>query len=268
MKRYLPLVLSFMIITTIVVLGLLAAQPVINRPSTQSDDSVAVAIAIASVMMPTEDNPIIDLPIPNDLPVPNEEDTGLTLVMVMSQQCLPCQAMKPILNRVGGQWKVKYVDYDDPGTKQWLEVYSIESVPYYVTYRGHEALEVAQGEMSFEEVLGWLSRVAQNVPAEPGSRFVKSWAQDSLKKVDRTYLQKRMAPGSCGMLGCLAHGGGWIQELVTEVPDSQKPKGHWETVPGPCPTCPSTRVWVADPDATGTVPWPSQGNGVFGRRRN
>jgi thiol-disulfide isomerase/thioredoxin len=203
-----------------------------------------------------------------DIPIPTPKaDTGLSLVMVTSKSCTPCQKMKPILDRVGGKWAIKYVDFDDPKMKQWMEVYSIQAVPYYVAYRGHEALEVTDGLMSLEEVLGWLGRLEQKLPSDPGSRFKKCEAQDSLKPIDREYLQQRLTPGSCGMLGCMAHGGGWITETVPAKPDAEKPKGHWETRPGPCPTCPSTRVWVADPDATGTVPWPSQGGSSFGRRR-
>ena len=211
----------------------------------------------------TQDSPPIPIPEP-------KTDTGLSLVMVTSKGCLPCQKMKPILDRVGGKWTIKYVDFDDPKVKQWLEVYSIQAVPYYVTYRGHEALEVTDGILSLEEVLGWLGRLEQKLPPDADGRFKKCEAQDSLKPIDREYLQQRLTPGSCGMLGCMAHGGGWITETVPAKPDAEKPKGHWETRPGPCPTCPATRVWVADPDPTGTVPWPQDGGsygGGFFRRR-
>ncbi len=232
----------------------------------------------APVPTPTFEGPV---PVPKfqaeDIPVPetvaeekSKADTGLSLVMVTSKVCLPCQKMKPILDRVGGKWMIKLVDFDDPKMKQWMEVYSIASVPYYVTYRGHEALEVTEGLMSLEEVLGWLGRLEQKLPPDADSRFKKCEAQDSLKPVDREYLQQRLTPGSCGMLGCMAHGGGWITETLPAKPDAEKPKGHWETRPGACPTCPSTRVWVADPDATGTVPWDSGSRGGdffgFGRR--
>lgn len=215
------------------------------------------------------------------LPVPEspKTDTGLSLVMVTSKSCAPCQKMKPIMDRVGGAWSVRYIDADNPQAKQWLEVYQITSVPYYVTYRGHEAIEVADGLMTLEEVLGWLGRVEQGLPPDADSRFKRCAAQDSLKPVDREYLQMRMTPGSCGMLGCMAHGGGWVTETVPAVPDAAKPKGHWEVRPssscpgGSCPTggCPTggatQRIWIADPDPTGTVPWPSQGGSIFGRRR-
>jgi len=204
-----------------------------------------------------------------DIPIPSPKiDAGLSLVVVTSKACLPCQKMRPILDRIGGKWSIRYVDFEDPKVKQWLEVYQIASVPYYITYRGHEALEVAEGLMTLEEALGWLGRVEQKLPPDADGRFKKCTAQDSLKPIDREYLQMRLTPGSCGMLGCMAHGGGWITELANETPETKKPKGHWEMQPGLCPTCPSTRVWVADPDPTGTVPWDSgsYGGGRFGRR--
>jgi thiol-disulfide isomerase/thioredoxin len=224
-----------------------------------------------------ERTPDFPLPVPDPAP---KTDTGLSLVMVTSKTCGPCQKMRPILDRVGGAWSVRYIDADNPQAKQWLEVYGITSVPYYVTYRGHEAIEVANGLMSLEEVLGWLGRVEQGLPPDADSRFKRCAAQDSLKPLDREYLQMRLTPGSCGMLGCMAHGGGWVTETVAGAPDVAKPKGHWEVravqqsgcpggscPTGGCPTGATQRIWIADPDPTGTVPWPSQGSGAFGRRR-
>lgn len=215
--------------------------------------------------------PIFDgeMSVENVTVVPERErDDGLVLVMVSSKRCLPCQTMRPILDRVGGKWTIRYVDFDDPNQKQWIELYGIESVPFFVAYRGHEALEEANELMSLEEVLGWLGRLEQGLPPDPGGKFRKCEAQASLKPVDREYLQMRLTPGSCGMLGCMAHGGGWVTEKVKDVPDEKKPKGHWETRPGACPTCPPQKVWVADPDETGTVPWNSGGcQGRFGRWR-
>jgi len=213
-----------------------------------------------------------------DIPIPTPKtDTGLSLVMVTSKTCAPCQKMKPILDRVGGKWTVNYVDFDDPDMKQLMEVYQITSVPYYVTYRGHEALEVADGLMSLEEILGWLGRLEQKLPPDPGGRFKRCTAQDSLTPADREYLQLQISPGSCKMLGCLTHPGAWVAKKLPDVPDEKKPPGHWELrsvqPAGGCPggNCPSSgttqKVWVADPDMTQFVPWPSQGVSGFGRRR-
>jgi thiol-disulfide isomerase/thioredoxin len=202
-------------------------------------------------------------------------------VVVTSKACLPCQKMRPILDRVGGKWTITYVDFDDPDMKQLMEVYQITSVPYYVTFRGHEALEVADGLMSLEEVLGWLGRLEQKLPADPGSRFKRCTAQDTLTPADRVYLQLQISPGSCKMLGCLTHPGSWTMKKLKDVPDEKKPPGHWEVrsvqSAGGCPGgncpgggCPSggatQKVWVADPDPAEFVPWP-QGGSIFGRRR-
>jgi thiol-disulfide isomerase/thioredoxin len=193
-----------------------------------------------------------------------DPDRGLTVVLVTSEKAKQdCQEMRAILGRVEPPWKVSYVDADNPKVAQWLEVYGIKTTPYLITHRGHEALQVTEGTLTEEELSEWLAMVQEGKPAV--GRFRKSTAQDSLELVDREYLQMRMAPGSCGMLGCMAHGGGWITETVKG--STPKTAGHWEERRACGPNgCEVKKVWVADPDATGTVPWPIQSGRLFGRR--
>jgi len=196
--------------------------------------------------------------------------------MVRSKQAdQECQQMAAVLGTVQSPWSIVSVDGDDPRASQWIDMYGINTYPYYITYRGHEALEVANGVMTEQELQEWLGRVQNNGPVPVNSRFAKATAQKSLEAVDREYLQLRLAPGSCGMLGCMAHGGGWVTETVKGP--TPKAAGHWEDrvvagcPSGNCPSggCPSSsttqKVWVADPDSTGTVPWNQPS--FFGRRR-
>ena len=52
------------------------------------------------------------------------------------------------------------------------------------------------------------------LPADPAGLW-KLLADPKGAAIDRDFLQKnhwRLSPGTCGMLGCAAHGGGWILE--------------------------------------------------------
>lgn len=112
-------------------------------------------------------------------------------------------------------YKVVFADWEtnwnNARHQPWIRQFDIREMPFYVLHRGHEIVEVTSGRvLSPREVGSWIAGV------ESGQQvYRKSKAQAHLAAADRVYYRRRLAPGSCGMLGCVAHGGGLVLDRVT-----------------------------------------------------
>lgn len=145
-----------------------------------------------------------------------EPDIGIRMVVVYdsSKDCLD---MVPVLRKIRSQgYDVVYADARKEGNKGLLTEFEVKKLPFYVMYRGHEAIETCFGKYSDASLIKWMNRIQAGlpIPVVQGNTYAPSDSQKNLTQEDKSYLRYRMAPGTCGMLGCRAHGGGMILERV------------------------------------------------------
>lgn len=152
---------------------------------------------------------------PVSIAAPNVE-----LVCFGAAWCEPCNQMRPTRDalRTAG-WKVGYVDVDKPGTWTAWHESKASSVPHLVVLVDGSPWEHVTGVKSAGYLVDWLRR-AQNVwrvnhglEPVPFEAFGDTTMTDP---VDREFFYRehwRMTPGTCGMMGCTAHGGGWQKVL-------------------------------------------------------
>lgn len=143
------------------------------------------------------------------------EDVRMVVVYDNSKDCLD---MIPVLKKVREQgYDVVYADARKQANKELLTKFDIKQLPFYIMYRGHEATETAYGKYSDKSLAKWIGRVQKGlpIPTTQAETYTPSDSQKELTQEDRSYLRYRMTPGTCGMLGCRAHGGGMILERVS-----------------------------------------------------
>lgn len=145
----------------------------------------------------------------------NNEDS-ITLVVAYdnseaSRKMFPALAK---LRQMG--YNIVYADIQKEDNAQhlrWFEINQI-NMPCYLMYMGHEAFEKCSGQMTEYDIAMWYHRAfrGERTPQMRQPTEQNKYLQNS--ELNKVYLKQRLTPGSCGMLGCQAHGGGVILEQV------------------------------------------------------
>lgn len=159
--------------------------------------------------------------------------------------CEPCQRMKDGLGKLRSKgWDVYYNDVETTQNTRWTRYHRQTStaVPHLVMWVDDEPWEQAVGEKPTAWIEDWLNRAANawrvdhGVEPVPFKAYGETTASDPL---DREYFYRehwRMTPGTCGMLGCTVHGGGWVKER-TKVFKDEVERDEESVVGSTCPTC-------------------------------
>jgi hypothetical protein len=121
------------------------------------------------------------------------------------------------------KYNILLANMDRPENAPYSLRYGIRRLPHYTIYRGHEAVESTEGLAGERELGLWYHRAFRR--EESGGRFLRDQSQAFLGPADRVFLQRRISPGSCGMLGCGAHGGGVVTEYATQPTRAECPGG-------------------------------------------
>jgi len=159
-------------------------------------------------------------------------DTSVRLVMVYDYGPKSIRMMDVVSRLKAAGYDAVSTYADDPRNKPYLERFKITKarLPFFVMYRGHEALEEVWDTLTERALVEWFHRAARS---ESSLGYINgaapSKSQAFLTALDKPALKWRLSPGSCGMLGCTAHGGGWV--LEKELWNASCPNG----------TCPSGR---------------------------
>ena len=71
--------------------------------------------------------------------------------------CGPCRRMHPIINRLRRKgYPIVMADIDDKTWKQWVDMYKIQSVPYFLMVVDGTGTEYLVGETSETRLESWL----------------------------------------------------------------------------------------------------------------
>ncbi|MFA4930441.1 MAG: thioredoxin [Patescibacteria group bacterium] len=95
----------------------------------------------------------------------NKEDfdstikTGTTLVDFYAQWCGPCQAMKPVVDRVSEEIDgVKFLSVDVDKFSDIAQTYQVMSIPTFVIIKDSEVKSVKNGAMSESDFKTWVEK--------------------------------------------------------------------------------------------------------------
>lgn len=93
-----------------------------------------------------------------------------------------------------------------PMNREHLAHWGLTGTPLYILYCGHRVVTQYRGRLTERQIVDWFARARRDAPAPVWSQ--PSTYQNRLAVQDRPRYRQVMTPGSCGMAGCQAHGGG------------------------------------------------------------
>jgi len=137
------------------------------------------------------------------------EYSGYTLVLFVHSNKPEQLALLPELRRAYERgYPVRYGFSDQGRNPEYLAFWRLSATPLYIMSRAHHAIECTSDTLDADQIAAWFSR--QQGEGDRGSQDEPRPAthQQRLAPLDRRYLRYQLSPGSCGMLGCTAHGGG------------------------------------------------------------
>jgi len=105
-------------------------------------------------------------------------------------------------------YPVRYGFADRGGNPEYLAFWNLKTTPLYIMSRQHRALETTSDALDADQIAAWFLRQQGEGDLVPQDFPTPAVHQQRLAPLDRRYLRYQLSPGSCGMLGCTAHGGG------------------------------------------------------------
>jgi hypothetical protein len=149
-----------------------------------------------------------------------KQTVRLVVVFATVEQAKPALALK----RAG--YDVVFAQINDPANLEWIDRLKIDraKLPWYQIYRGHQAIEVYAGQATVQSLAAWYHRIARGERSTV-KNVMPATNQDFLQPEDRRELRWVMSPGTCGMLGCQAHGGGMrlIEVALPRLEEKPRP---------------------------------------------
>lgn len=134
---------------------------------------------------------------------------GYTLVLFIDSRKPEQLALLPDLRKAYELgYPLRYGFTNAGNNPEYLAYWGLTDTPIYIMHRGHRALESSTQPHDLPLIQAWFRR--QQGEGDLGDQDEPKPAthQQRLKPDDRRYLRWQLSPGSCGMLGCTAHGGG------------------------------------------------------------
>lgn len=84
---------------------------------------------------------------------------GTTLIDFYAQWCGPCQAMKPVIDKISEQIEeVKFVAIDVDKFADVAQAYQVMSIPTFVIVKNGEVKAVKNGAMSEADMKTWVEK--------------------------------------------------------------------------------------------------------------
>lgn len=154
------------------------------------------------------------------------------LLMFGAEWCEPCKQMTPIIRRMRERgYKIFHARVDKPKWDQLTKAHRADkhALPFFVIGVDGRAWKIWEGRTSERKLIErW-----QEAENEWRRRHGKPPRQYQPIVVpteeDQEYLEEnhwRLTPGTCGMLGCVAHGGGWMLEKGSSYSGDTCPSGR------------------------------------------
>lgn len=157
-------------------------------------------------------NGVCPVPIPSLVaPFPAKGNVGRDVRLLVIYDGSPaCVRMFPVFKAVEAAGHgIVYANANRPENREHLARFHVSQLPVMVMYSAHEARDFTFGEMDQGRLIEWFSRTA-----EGPLTYARSDSQDFLDPLDRPLLRQTWSPGTCWMLGCPIHGGGFHLETV------------------------------------------------------
>lgn len=162
----------------------------------------------------------------------DEQKPDVEIIIFGAPWCITCQPMKDVAKELRAEgWNVRYQDIEETPDDKWTKYHKEISrgVPHRLTLVDGKPWYHGHGARDKEWLTDWLKRAENRWRDLHGLEpvpFEAHGATNLESPVDREYFYRehwRLTPGTCGMMGCTAHGGG--REKVVERVPIKRPTG-------------------------------------------
>ena len=134
---------------------------------------------------------------------------GYTLVLFVHSNKPEQLLLLPELRKAYERGYPVRFGYADRGRNpEYLAFWRLSATPLYIMSRAHRALETTSEPLDVQQIAAWFLRQQGEGDLDSQDEPRPATHQQRLAPLDRRYLRYQLSPGSCGMLGCTAHGGG------------------------------------------------------------
>jgi thiol:disulfide interchange protein len=133
---------------------------------------------------------------------PQQQD--IRVVAFTATWCAACSEVKSIVREMQERsYPIELADADEPKNRATLRKYRIEQLPAYIIYYRDKPVEYCEGPRSRAALVDWIS----------DEQIKRAKSGPLTNPEDARFFREKhwvLSRGTCGMLGCSIHGGGWV----------------------------------------------------------